>query len=113
MKRLLLLILAFGVAYSLQAQDCLNLIWEDDVNGTALDLTKWNYDIGNGCPELCGWGNNEQQWYAQNNVSVGNGLLTITAKEEAMGGLDYTSGFKTFPMSNTYNGRLLWPPFQL
>ncbi len=21
------------------------------------DSTKWSYDLGNGCPEGCGWGN--------------------------------------------------------
>jgi beta-glucanase (GH16 family) len=50
--------------------------------------------MGNGCPELCGWGNNEQQYYSSStdNVKVENGVLTITAKEDSLGGMSYSSG---------------------
>ena len=81
------------ITFNLGAQDCQKLIWSDEFDGIGLDLTKWSYDIGNGCPELCGWGNNEQQYYtdASENVSVGNGKLTITAKEDTLGGMLYSS----------------------
>lgn len=76
------------------SQDCLKLIWSDEFNGTSLDNSKWNYDIGNGCPELCGWGNNEQQYYSSStdNVKVENGVLKIIAQEDTLGGLSYSSG---------------------
>ena len=75
-------------------QSCEKLIWADEFDGTTLDASKWSIDIGNGCPELCGWGNNEQQYYsdAVGNVSVANGVLTITAKNDSLGGMSYSSG---------------------
>lgn len=78
----------------LVAQDCLKLIWADEFDGTSLDNTKWSYDIGNGCPDLCGWGNNEQQYYsgATDNVKIEDGVLKITAKEDTLGGMPYSSG---------------------
>ena len=38
-----------------------------------------------------GWGNNELQYYLAENATVAGGFLTITAKEESVGGRDYTS----------------------
>ena len=38
-----------------------------------------------------GWGNNELQYYRQQNTSVENGYLTIMAKQEYYGGFNYTS----------------------
>lgn len=33
------------------------LVWSDEFNGVGLpDSTKWSYDIGDGCPNVCGWG---------------------------------------------------------
>lgn len=70
------------------------LVWSDEFNTNgSLDVTKWNYDIGNGCPNLCGWGNNEAQYYTNRseNVIVENGVLKITAKKESYQGSQYTS----------------------
>lgn len=69
-----------------------SLVWSDEFNGTALDLTKWGYDFGTGCPDLCGWGNAELQYYDSANVEVESGNLVITAREEFRGGRQYTSG---------------------
>jgi beta-glucanase (GH16 family) len=82
-----------GIPLKMQAQPCLELIWSDEFDGTALDTSHWSYDIGNGCPELCGWGNNEQQYYSDSpeNIKVENGLLIITGKEDALGGEEYSS----------------------
>ena len=48
---------------------------------------KWSYDLGGG-----GWGNSELEYYTNgSNVDIADGLLTITAKKEALGGMNYTS----------------------
>lgn len=90
---LLLSSLWIGTPAGIKAQNCLQMIWSDEFDGTALDTTRWSYDIGHGCPKLCGWGNNEQQYYtdAPENIRVENGLLIITAREESVGGEDYSS----------------------
>ena len=58
-----------------------NLVWEDNFNGSSLDSNFWNIYIGNGCPELCGFGNHELQYYTNgsSNLKVDNGKLTISA----------------------------------
>jgi beta-glucanase (GH16 family) len=64
-------------------------VFADEFNYTGTpDTSKWTYDLGGG-----GFGNNELEDYtnALTNVSVANGLLTITAKKESLGGMNYTS----------------------
>jgi beta-glucanase (GH16 family) len=87
------LFFTMSFAHNLVAQSCMQLIWSDEFNGSTLDTTKWSYDIGNGCPALCGWGNNEQQYYssASKNIRVQNGLLIITGMEDTLGGEEYSS----------------------
>ncbi|RFZ83525.1 glycoside hydrolase family 16 protein [Mucilaginibacter terrenus] len=58
---------------------------EFNVDG-APNTASWGYDNGGG-----GWGNNELEYYTPANVAIAAGKLTITAKKEAMGGLNYTS----------------------
>jgi beta-glucanase (GH16 family) len=70
---------------------CPELVWADEFNGTELNLEDWTFEIGDGCPELCGWGNNELQYYREENTTVADGILTITAKQESFAGYDYTS----------------------
>ncbi len=65
----------------------LKLVWSDEFDGNTLDTTKWSFDLGDGCqlgPNLCGWGNNELQYYTdrEENVFVSDGYLTIRAKRE-------------------------------
>lgn len=69
-----------------------SLVWADEFNGTELSATDWNYDVGTGCPNLCGWGNNELEYYRSQNVAVTGGNLVITAKAESFGGSGFTSG---------------------
>ncbi len=69
-----------------------DLIWQDEFDGDALDPASWNVQLGDGCPELCGWGNQELQYYQAENVSVADGVLTIEARVESAGGKPYTSG---------------------
>ena len=65
-----------------------NLVWQDEFDGMSLNTADWNYETGNS-----GWGNEESQYYraGSNNATVGDGYLTITAKEENYGGAPYTS----------------------
>jgi beta-glucanase (GH16 family) len=58
------------------------LIWEENFDGDELNSTIWNYELGDGCPDICGWGNNEKQLYTNANHSVANGFLTIEIKKE-------------------------------
>jgi len=68
------------------------LVWNDEFDGDKLDLTKWDYQYGNGGEYgNSGWGNNEWQFYLsrEENVRVEDGKLIITAMKE---GNVYTSG---------------------
>ena len=58
------------------------LVWEDNFDGDFLNTEVWSFELGDGCPNLCGWGNNELQIYTQNNHELKDGLLTITAKHK-------------------------------
>lgn len=65
-----------------------DLVWQDEFSGTSLSTSFWNYEVGTGSN---GWGNNELQYYRQENTSVAGGYLTITAKQESFNGSNYTS----------------------
>ena len=71
------------------------LVWSDEFDRAGLpDTTKWNYDKGRGCPLLCGWGNNEPQFYTwdrKENARIVNGELIIEAHKENYEGAKYTS----------------------
>lgn len=69
----------------------MQLMWADEFEGTNLDEKNWNYELGDGCPGNCGWGNNELEYYKKENTSVKNGYLLIEAKSEASNGKQYTS----------------------
>jgi beta-glucanase (GH16 family) len=71
--------------------DGLKLLWADEFEGTSLDEKSWNYEIGDGCPGNCGWGNSELQYYKKENTSVKDGYLIIQAKSEVTNGKSYTS----------------------
>ncbi|WP_296705162.1 glycoside hydrolase family 16 protein [Algoriphagus sp.] len=66
------------------------LVWSDEFNSSSIS-EDWTFEIGDGCPELCGWGNQELEYYKKENTSVAEGNLIITAKRESMGGKQYTS----------------------
>lgn len=88
-RRILTLLASALLTASASAQQ---LVWSDEFDGTSLDLSKWEHQIGTGCPSLCGWGNNELQYYRSQNVTVSGGLLRITARQQSFGGSSYTSG---------------------
>lgn len=104
-----------GVDYTYD-KDNLNyqLVWSDEFDGTELDETKWRYEI-NGS----GGGNNELQYYTDQNATVSDGFLQITARKEEYLGRDYTSSRITSREEWTYgimeirakmpSGRGTWP----
>lgn len=70
------------------------LVWSDEFNEPGQpDQQKWIYDLGDGCPHLCGWGNNELQFYTDktSNVRVEDGHLVIEGHKEQWKGKGYTS----------------------
>ena len=66
-----------------------NLLFSDEFSEDSLDLNKWSYELGDGCPNLCGWGNNERQVYSKKNISTVNDQLVISATKQ---GDNYYSG---------------------
>ena len=68
-----------------------SLVWSDEFNSSELNSQNWSFHAGNGCPNLCGWGNNELQFFTAKNYELNNGNLVITAKNENSGGSTYTS----------------------
>lgn len=58
------------------------MVWNDEFDGTALDLTKWQHEVN--CQ---GGGNNEQQCYtdSSDNSFVADGILNIVALPAAEG----------------------------
>ena len=100
------------------------LVWSDEFNGqknSAVDSTKWTFDVGG-----TGWGNDELEYYTSgtnNAAQDGAGNLVITAKQESMGGKNYTSarlktkGLKSFTYGRVEarmklpQGQGLWPAF--
>lgn len=101
------------------------LVWADEFDGNSVDSVKWSFEIGDGCPTTCGWGNEELEYYRAQNATVSDGILTITAKEESFGGRDYTSArLITMSKADWEYGRFearillpvgqgLWPAFWL
>ncbi|MCR8561460.1 glycoside hydrolase family 16 protein [Mucilaginibacter sp. BJC16-A38] len=69
--------------------DTTSVAWGDDFSTDgAPDPGKWTYDTGGS-----GWGNHELEYYTSttNNANISGGILSITAKKESMGGMNYTS----------------------
>ncbi len=79
--------------------DGYEMVWNDEFDGTEIDDSKWGYDLGDGCqisPDLCGWGNNELEYYTdrRENSFIENGNLVIKAIREVpfyLGQHQYTS----------------------
>ncbi|WP_159437705.1 glycoside hydrolase family 16 protein [Ferrimonas marina] len=100
------------------------LVWSEEFEGSTLDESKWSYQLGDGCDiNLCGWGNNELQHYRADNVTVADGLLTITALPSDEPDVPYTSGrIRSLNKADFRYGRIeariklpagqgLWPAF--
>lgn len=81
------------IRQTVYADNTWNRTWLEEFDGTSLDMDKWSYQVGTG-DNNDGWGNNEQQCYTDSadNLKVGNGELTITArKQKNDSGRPYTS----------------------
>jgi beta-glucanase (GH16 family) len=103
------------------------LAWSDEFNGTSLNSNDWGYESGDGCPGLCGWGNNELEYYTAppNNIMFQDGKMIIEARSETFGGKNYTSariktqGKKMFKFGRVDirailpKGKGIWPAFWL
>lgn len=101
------------------------LAWSDEFNSTSLDMNAWTAETGDGCPALCGFGNNELQYYTNppNNLYFQDGKMIIEAKAETFGGKNYTSsriktaGKKFFKFGRIDirailpKGKGIWPAF--
>ncbi len=101
------------------------LVWKDEFNKSGLpDSLKWSYDKGRGCPEICGWGNNELEYYTHNrkeNARVVKGKLIIEARKENFADANYTSARLVSKLKGDWkygrievraklpNGRGIWP----
>ncbi len=72
------------------------LVWSDEFNGPALDLARWQHQLGDGSQlGIPGWGNGELQWYQPDNASVAGGALTIEARAEPTGPAYTSSRLRT------------------
>lgn len=101
------------------------LVWSDEFDGNAVDLSKWTFQLGDGTEVgLPGWGNNELQYYSADNATVADGMLTITAREESLApGFEYSSArMRTLDKGDWTFGRMemrakmpigqgMWPAF--
>ncbi len=74
------------------------LVWQDEFDGDKIDGEKWSFQTGthDTYGESTGpsnWGNNELQYYREENATLADGVLTITARRESekIGGKSYTS----------------------
>lgn len=57
--------------------------FHDEFDGDSIDRDKWDYQNGDGSDyHNPGWGNNEQQYYREENSRVEDGYLKITAQVE-------------------------------
>jgi hypothetical protein len=77
--------------YTPESYASMRTLWTEEFDGSQLDPAYWTYDLGDGCPDLCDWGNNELQLYSdtEDNLKLENGRMTITARSE--GNNDFTS----------------------
>ena len=101
-----------------QTDPSYTLVWSDEFNGSTLDESSWNYNIGGH-----GWGNNEQEYYTDRNATLENGNLVISCIKEEIDSNGYTSARITTKGKHEFlygkiearikipTGQGLWPAF--
>ncbi|MEK7253227.1 MAG: family 16 glycosylhydrolase [Bacteroidota bacterium] len=92
-----------------ETYDGYDLQWSDEFKGKNVNTSDWTYDLGDGCPNNCGWGNNELESYTNRleNVFLTQGKLVIEARKESYGGKQYTSTrMKTQGLKEFQYGRI-------
>ncbi len=116
-KYIVFVLVAFASFGQTKAQ---KIVWQDDFNGNSLNQKDWNFETGDGCPNICGWGNNEKQVYTEDNHMVRDGHLVINIKRD---GERYTSTRITTAAKKEFQygrmevrakiptGRGIWPAF--
>ena len=86
MNKIILLLLICSFSYAQEVKR--KLVWEENFNKKKINEKDWNFELGDGCPNLCGYGNNERQIYTKTNHEFKDGNLVIEARKE---GSIYTS----------------------
>lgn len=88
----LVLVLVASIGPRLATAQCPSLVWSDEFDQAPVDVSKWSYQMGDGCSYgMCGWGNEELQAYRHENAVIEDGQLHIIARREEFGGRQYTS----------------------
>lgn len=59
----------------------MKLVWSDEFDEPDINTINWTFELGDGCPNVCGWGNNELESYTdlEENARINDGKLIITA----------------------------------
>lgn len=113
-----------GNSKKIDIKEGYELYFQDEFDLDYLDQNNWNYMYGDGSDYgNPGWGNQEAQFYKEENVSIRDGNLIITAKREEAGGKHFTSArINSKGKVNVKYGRIearislpeiegLWPAF--
>lgn len=118
MRKFIILLLICHMGFGQKTKR--KLVFEENFSQNELNDSVWNFELGDGCPNLCGWGNNERQIYTTNNHTFKNGNLVITAQKKQS---QYTStkittkGKKEFlygrieARAKLAVGKGIWPAF--
>ena len=66
----------------------MTLVWSDEFDGPEINSNNWTFEIGTG---NWGWGNNELQYYQEENTSIIDGNLVVEARRQTVENSNYTS----------------------
>lgn len=98
----------------------MTLVWSDEFSADEINKDAWVFEEGTGSN---GWGNNELEYYREQNTAFKSGCLVITARKENFSTSQYTSSrIKTQGKKNFRYGRVdirailprgqgIWPAF--
>lgn len=76
------LLFTFSIA---SCQENKTLLFSNEFDESEINEKVWNFELGDGCPDLCGWGNNERQVYTRENAIIRENNLVITAAHDSTG----------------------------